>query len=494
MQPPPLLTMQGITKTFPGVRALDAVGLTLEQGEVHAIVGENGAGKSTLIKILAGVHRPDAGTITIDGNVRQFDKPLDALEAGIAVIYQEFNLVPALTVRENMMLGHEQTRYGFFSRRRERELVAAFFERIQVHVDPERLCRDLSVAQQQLVEIARALTLGARILVMDEPTAALTPRETEHLFEIIRDLQGQGIAIIYISHRLEEIFAVAGRVTVLRDGQHIATSAITEVDRIQLIEQMVGRSIDNEFPKVPAPVGEVRLRVDHLTRAGTVEDVSFTLRAGEILGLTGLVGSGRTEVARLIFGADRPDAGTLALDGKEVTHNAPLDAIKNGISLLPEDRKAHGLVLGLSARENFALPNLGRWSRWGWINSTRELARFGNHITDLQIKVSHPNQTARELSGGNQQKVLLARWLEAHARVVIFDEPTRGIDVGAKFEIYQLMNALAAEGKAILMISSELPEVLGMSDRILVMKDGRLSGEVTEVAACTQEELMALAT
>lgn len=488
-----LLSMQGIEKSFPGVKALKGVHLNLYAGEVHAVVGENGAGKSTLIKVLAGVHIPESGQTVIDGNLVHFATPLDAQEAGIAVIYQEFNLVPALTVRENILLGHETSHWGFFSRKEETELVTSLFSRMNVHLDPEAICAELSVAQQQLVEIAKALSTGARIIVMDEPSATLTNQEVDKLFAIIRDLQSQGIGIIYISHRLDEIFEIAGRVTVLRDGEYIDTRAVSEVNRDLLIEMMVGRSIENEFPKAPATLGEVRLEVVDLAHEADAAGVSFKVHAGEVLGLTGLVGAGRTELARLIFGADRAARGSVLLDGKPLAINSPLDAINNGICLLTEDRKAQGLVLGLSSRENFALPNMGHWSSWGFIAKKNERDRFASYIDSLKIKISHQDQLARNLSGGNQQKVLLARWLESNSDVIIFDEPTRGIDVGAKYEIYLLMNKLAAAGKAIIMISSELPEVLGMSDRILVMHEGHISGEVTDVANATQEQIMELA-
>jgi len=489
---PPVLLMEKIEKAFPGVRALKGVSLSLHAGEVHAVVGENGAGKSTLIKVLAGVHRPDGGRIVLDGSVARFSTPLEAQRAGVGVIYQEYNLIPSLTVRENVVLGHERTRGGFFSRRLEREQVYAIFKRMRVDLPMELPCSRLSVAQQQLVEIAKALSLGARILIMDEPTAALTGQEVENLFRIIRELKTQGIGVIYISHRLEEIFAVADRVTVLRDGEHIRTAPVEEVDRARLIEMMVGRPLEKEFPPRSRTTGLERLVVSNLTR-GLVRDVSFSARAGEILTLTGLVGAGRTEVARLLFGADRVEGGEIRLDGRSLGLRSPRDAIRNGICLLTEDRKQQGLVLGLSSRENFALPNLDGWSRLGFVRRRDERASFARHIDALRIKLSHQDQPARDLSGGNQQKVLLARWLESNSEVVIFDEPTRGIDVGAKYEIYLLMDRLAASGKVVIMVSSELPEVLGMSDRILVMHEGRINGEITDVGGATQEDVMELA-
>ena len=364
---------------------------------------------------------------------------------------------------------------------------------MHVRLNPEAVCGDLSVAQQQLVEIAKSLSTGARIIVMDEPSATLTNQEVEKLFAIIEDLKSQGIGIIYISHRLDEIFELADRVTVLRDGEYIGTKAIGDVNRDMLIEMMVGRSIENEFPKEAATPGDVRLEIRDLTDDASKPGVSFSVRSGEILGLTGLVGAGRTELARLIFGADRVAGGEIIIDGTRRTIRSPQDAIAQGICLLTEDRKVQGLVLGLSSRENFALPNMNHWSRWGFISRSTEKDQFGGYIDSLKIKLSHQDQLAKNLSGGNQQKVLIARWLESNSDIIIFDEPTRGIDVGAKYEIYLLMNELAASGKAIIMISSELPEVLGMSDRILVMHEGRISGEITDVANTTQEDILSLA-
>jgi len=485
--------MQGIDKSFPGVHALKNVRLELYQGEVLALLGENGAGKSTLIKVLSGVYLPDAGTIMIDGRETKISSPLDAHHAGVAVIYQEFNLVPSLSARENIFLGQEQSRLGFLPGKKEYQRSLDLFSQMKISIDPEILCRDLTIAQQQVVEIAKALQSQGRILVMDEPTATLTSQDVERLFDIIRDLKSRGIGIIYISHRLEEVFQIADRVMVMRDGEHIATKPVRDLTREHLIEMMVGRKIENEFPKVQAKIGPERLVVKGLARAGAVKGASFSVRAGEILGIAGLVGAGRTELARLIFGADPADAGEMFLDGKKLDIRSPRDAITHGICLLTEDRKAQGLVLALSARDNFALPNLSHWSRLGFIHQPRENRIFGDYIRNLKIKIPSPEHPTSNLSGGNQQKVVLAKWLEARSEVVIFDEPTRGIDVGAKFEIYQLMNDLAAKGKATIMISSELPELLGMCDRILVMHEGRINGEIQDVRASTQEQVLSLA-
>jgi ABC-type sugar transport system ATPase subunit len=491
---PPLLRMRGISKAFPGVQALSGVDVTLHAGEVLALLGENGAGKSTLIKILGGAHAHDEGEVSIEGKPALIDSPQASQAAGIGIIYQEFNLVPSLTARENIFLGQEPARVSFIPQQEETDRARELFARIGVEIDPGTLCRDLTVAQQQVVEIAKALAQEARIIVMDEPTAALTPREVEGLLKVMRELRAQGIGIIYISHRLDEIDAIADRVTVLRDGAHVTTRAKAGLARDEMIELMVGRSLDKEFPPHDCQPGAVRLAVKNLSRGNQVRDVSFELHAGEIVGLTGLVGAGRSETARLIFGADKKEDGTVELDGQPIRATSPRDAIHAGICLLTEDRKSQGLVLGQTVQENFGLPNLQQFTRAGLINRQAESDAFAKFVKQIPIKVSDHEQLARNLSGGNQQKVVLAKWLQRNADVVIFDEPTRGIDVGAKFEIYQLIHQLSDDGKAVLMISSELPEILGMSDRILVMNEGRLTGEITDVPHATQEDIMKLAT
>ena len=485
--------MSGIDKSFPGVRALRDVNLELGRGEVLALVGENGAGKSTLSKILGGAYQPDEGEILLNGQAAHVSSPTLAQAAGISIIYQEFNLIPDLTVRENIFLGRERTRHGFIKANEERQAAEELFRKIGLSVDPDARCRDLTVAQQQTVEIAKALSVNAGIIVMDEPTATLTSQEVECLFDIIRDLKAHGIGIIYISHRLDEIFDVADRVMVLRDGMHVGTRRVCDITRENLIELMVGRPLEAEFPKRTATLGPERLRVEGLHRGKAVQEVSFTVQAGEVLGFSGLVGAGRTETMRIVFGADRPDRGRFFINGEETEIRNPREAMAKRICLLTEDRKGQGLALAHSVRENFGLPNLRRFTRGLFLDQRREREEFAGYIDALRIKVSDQEQETENLSGGNQQKLVLAKWLARNADIIIIDEPTRGIDVGAKYEIYLLMNQLAAEGKAIIMISSELPEILGMSDRVIVMHEGRVKGEITDVANATQEDILAMA-
>ena len=490
-----LLEMTGITKRFPGVRALDDVDFTLRAGEVHCLVGENGAGKSTLMKILAGGLHADSGDIRLGNETVHFRSPYHAQELGISMIYQEFNLCPYLSVAENIFLGR-QPRIGrspFIDwvtlRRNAQELLA----RIGVDIDVTKGAGECSVAEQQMVEIAKALTFDARIMIMDEPSATLTKREIDALFVLIGELRHRGIGIIYISHRLEEIYRIGDRVTVMRDGKRVATEDVSAVGRDEIIRMMVGRELKDEYPKESFQQGEARLQVEGLSRGGAFYDVNLTLHTGEIVGLTGLVGSGRTEVARALFGADPFDRGEIRLDGHPVTLRSPRDAIRQGIGLLTEDRKNQGLVLGMKVRENMTLANLkaltGRWL----IHRDDERRTAEGMVRDLEIRTPSVEQITGNLSGGNQQKVVLAKWLFTECSVLIFDEPTRGIDIGAKVGIYNLMNNLVRKGVCILMISSELPEVLGMCDRILVMHEGRIAGELSRVEA-TQEAIMRLAT
>ncbi|MSU33361.1 MAG: sugar ABC transporter ATP-binding protein [Pedosphaera sp.] len=485
--------MRGIVKSFLGVKALRGVDLELRLGEVLALLGENGAGKSTLMRILGGAHPPESGTISLDGHFFNFQSPQDARRAGVAIIHQEFSLVPSLNAVENIFLGFESSRFGFLQRTTERAKAADLFRRLGVEIDLTVPVRQLTTARQQLVEIARALAFEPRLLVMDEPTAALSTHEVDRLFSTIHDLKKQGIGLIYISHRLDEIFSIADRVCVLRDGQNAGGGAIDEINRAQLISMMVGRALMDEFPSRTTLPGEVRLKVERLRRGEAVREVSFEVRRGEILALTGLMGAGRTETARLLFGADPRDSGMVRLDGRELRLDSPRQAIAEGIGLLTEDRKQQGLVLNHSVRENFGLPNLDRFSRGGFVAKEKEGLELSVHTSRLGIKTAGWEQRVGSLSGGNQQKVVLAKWLARDCEVLIFDEPTRGIDVGSKYEIYTLMNELVAAGKSIVMISSELPEVLGMADRIVVMREGRVTGEIPNARTATQEDVLRLA-
>ena len=489
----PLLRMRDIEKSFPGVKALKGVNLDLYPGEVLGLVGENGAGKSTLMKVLGGAHHPEAGTVEINGKVVEIDNPVVSKNLGISIIYQELNMIPAMTAQQNLFLGRERTGMGFIKASEERRLTRELFAKVGIDIDPDALARSLSVAQQQGIEIAKALSLDARILVMDEPTAALTQNEVEALFRVVRDLRSRGLGIIYISHRLDEIFEITDRITALRDGETVGARPRENLTRPELIEMMVGRKMDQEFPPRTPKIGAVKLEVKNLTRGDAVRDVSFNVHAGEIVALVGLMGAGRTETARLLFGADPMDSGEIILDGKKAEVRNPRDSIRSRIALLTEDRKSQGLVLIQSVKENFSLPNLNQWSKWIFFNKRKESAAFNSYKQSLRIKVPHENQLTKNLSGGNQQKVVLAKWLQANCELVVFDEPTRGVDVGAKYEIYQIINELAEQGKAIIMISSELPEALGMADRLLVMRGGRIAGEVANPKGATQADVMRIA-
>ncbi len=491
----PALEMRHISKQYPGVRALDDVSLTVYAGEVHALLGENGAGKSTLMKILAGAQPKDSGEILLNGHPVQCDSPQKAMDLGISIIYQEFNLVPYLSAGENIFLGREPRAAlpGFVDFKTLYRQAQEVIDRLGVRMDARTPVNQLSVAQQQMVEIAKATSRKARIIVMDEPSATLTEHELQSLFTLIRQLKAEGVSIVYISHRLEEVFEVCDRETIMRDGHWIATEDVKDLTRDTIIRLMVGRELKEAIPKVAASPGPPALAVKHLNRAGVLHDISFEVRQGEVLGIAGLVGAGRTETARAIFGADPIDSGTIELFGRPVKVRSPQDAIKHGIGLVTEDRKQQGLVLGMTVRENNTLAHLDALSTLGFIRRKEERQVAEKYRASLAIKTPSVEQTVQNLSGGNQQKVVLAKWLFTGSKVLIFDEPTRGIDVGAKSEIYKLMNELAADGVAIIMISSELPEILGMSDRILVMHEGRITGELSRAEA-TQEKIMHLAT
>lgn len=489
-----LLAMSGISKSYAGVRALRDVSFDLVRGEVHALVGENGAGKSTLMRTLTGAVRPDAGTIDVDGRRVDLVDPAMSRALGIRAIYQQPALFPDLSVSENIALGLESKRAWQRVRWSARHARArALLDRIGADIDPETEVRRLSMPEQQLVEIARAIGADARILIMDEPTASLSGAEVEKLFRVIRELRAGGTGIVYVSHRLEELPLVADRVTALRDGALVGTHRMAHVGRAELIRMMVGREISAVFPARHVEPGPTRFEVRGLSsRADGIRDVSFDVRAGEILGLAGLVGAGRTEVARLLFGLAPRDSGTIRLDGRAIDIRTPAEAVAHGIAFVPEDRRRHGVILEMSVADNTTLAVLRRISSRGWLDSAREAALAAEYVVRLGVKTPSIDVPAGSLSGGNQQKVALARWLATDPKVLLLDEPTQGIDVGAKSEIHRLMGDLAARGLAIVMISSELPEILGMSDRIAVMHAGRIVA-IVDRAGATQESILALA-
>jgi rhamnose transport system ATP-binding protein len=490
----PVLALEGVSKSFGAVRALQDVSLRLFAGEAHALAGENGAGKSTLIKTLAGVHRPDTGTVVLDGGDVVFHGPADARDAGVAVIYQEPTLFPDLSVAENIFMGRQPRRsLGRVDHGAVRAATAALFAQLGVDLDPDQPARGLSIADQQLVEIAKALSFDARVLIMDEPTAALTGSEVARLFRVVRTLLDRGAAVLFISHRLEEVFELCRRVTTLRDGRWIASEPVAGLTEDDLVRRMVGRDLDELYPKQDAEIGEVALSVRRLTREGVFTDVSFDVRAGEIVGLAGLVGAGRSEVARAVFGVDRFDAGEVHVDGRRLTKGAPSLAMAAGVALVPEDRRAQGLVMEMSIERNIGLTGLKATTTAGLANRRAERDRALDWAVRLQVKFARLADTVGTLSGGNQQKVVLAKWLATGPRVLIVDEPTRGIDVGTKAEVHRLLSTLAAEGVAVLMISSDLPEILGMADRVLVMHEGRITAEIPRAEA-TEESVMSAAT
>jgi rhamnose transport system ATP-binding protein len=491
---PPVVELRDVTKQFGAVQALRGVQLALYPGEVHALVGENGAGKSTLVKMLGGIHQPDTGEILINGRPVALTSPLDARAHGIAVIQQHPFLFPDLDVAENVFMGRQpKTRFGRIDWRRMNREVDTLLRPLGVSFAATTPVRGLSVADQQMVEIAKALSQNARVLVMDEPTASLSAREVERLFAIVRRLREQGAAILFVSHRLEEVAELADRVTIFRDGGYVITAPTSELTTDQIIRHMVGRQLDSLFPKEAAEIGEVVLSVRGLSRLGAFQDVSFDLRRGEILGLFGLVGAGRTEVARVIFGVDGAERGTVALNGRPVSIADPTDAMNHGIAYVPEDRHAQGLILTFPIDENITLPILRRLSNLTLVNSGKAEAIAADYAARLQVKSAGMDQLVSALSGGNQQKVVLGKWLATDPVVLMLDEPTRGIDIGTKAEVHRIISHLAGQGLAILMISSELPEILGMSDRILVMHEGRVSGEFGRADA-DQERVMFAAT
>jgi rhamnose transport system ATP-binding protein len=490
----PLLALEHAKKSFGAVHALEDGDIALFAGEVHGLVGENGAGKSTLVKILAGVHRPEAGRLVLDGEEAIFDNAKQSQAAGIAIIFQEPILFPDLTVAENIFVGAQPLkRFRRIDGRRMRREAAALFAQLGVRLDPERLARGLSIADQQLVEIAKALTTSARVIVMDEPTAALTTTEVERLFGIVETLSARGNAVLFVSHRLEEIFGVCQRVTVMRDGRHVLTKSIDELTIQSVIRAMVGRDMDALFPSVSTEPGQVVLKVDQLTREGVFTNVSFDVRRGEIVALAGLVGAGRTEVARAIFGIDGLDAGTVEIEGKPLRPGSPTAAMAAGVGLVPEDRRQQGLVMDFSIERNIALASLDSIHRAGLIPRGAERSFARDWALKLQLKYGRLKNPVWTLSGGNQQKAVLAKWLARTPKLLIVDEPTRGIDIGTKAEVHRLLSELAAQGVGVLMISSELPEVLGMADRIVVLFEGRVMREFARADA-TEDSIMRAAT
>ncbi|HET6412120.1 MAG TPA: sugar ABC transporter ATP-binding protein [Anaeromyxobacter sp.] len=496
-----VLRMEGINKAFPGVQALSNMTLDLRHGEVHAVCGENGAGKSTLMKLITGVYQPDSGTMTLNGERLVVRNPNDAYAKGIAIIFQETSLFPELTILENIFMGHELTRplpgLGRFARRLDygsmRTKAGEIFGRLGMALDLEARVTDLSVAVKQMVEIAKALSFDSRILILDEPTAALTSKEVDTLFDTIRRLKAHGVSMLYISHRLDEIFQIADRVTVIRDGEFVSTEQVGRVTRDRLVSWMVGRTLHNLYPKEDVPIGEVVLEARGIRQKGVLDGVDLTLRRGEILGLSGLAGAGRTELALVLCGLSRPDAGEIRVDGQRHAIHSYREAMERGIVYVSEDRQKYGLVVPMTVAENVTLPLLRRISSaFGLVDVGREQEITRSYVESLSIKTPGGDFVVSNLSGGNQQKVSVAKALATEPRILILDEPTRGVDVGAKSEIHRIISDLARQGKAIIMISSDLPEVLGMSDRVLVMKNGRKQGEL-ERGALTQESILHMA-
>ena len=495
MNKTPVVEMKNIHKSFFNVQVLKGVDFDLIPGEIHALMGENGAGKSTLMKILTGIHKSNSGEILYKGEIVEYHSPKEAEKAGIAVIHQELNIIPYLTVAENMFLGKELKRqpFGILKTKEMNEKTKENLNRLGIDIDPQKEAGELSVGQQQMIEIARAIAAETEVLIMDEPTAALTDREIETLFTVINQLRREGVAIIYISHRMEEIFRMCDRITVLRDGQSIGTKITSETDFEEIVKMMVGRELGERFPERTAEIGEDRFVVEDLSLEGIFNNISFNVRKGEILGVAGLMGAGRTEIMETIFGARKKKSGRIYMDGKELNIRKPHHAIAAGIGFITEDRKDEGLVLGLTVRENLAIPNLKKLSKSAVIQKQKEKQWTEEMIQKLRIKTSGPEQEVKSLSGGNQQKVVFGKWLGTEPKLLILDEPTRGVDVGAKKEIYSIMNELTEKGFSIIMVSSELPEILGMSDRVMVIHEGKLSA-ILDKKEASQEKIMEAAT
>lgn len=488
------IEMRGIDKSFGSNQVLKQAGFTLESGEVHALMGENGAGKSTLMKILTGVYTKDAGTVLVDGKEVNYKNPQEAEKAGIVFIYQELNVMFDLTVEENLFMGKEiHGKFGICDKKAMQKKAQEALNTLGVNISPKTVMSELSVGQQQMVEICKALMADAKVIIMDEPTAALTQSETVALFKVIESLRKKGVSMVYISHRMEEIFELCDRITVLRDGSYIGVKNIPETNMNEIVKMMIGREIGERYPSRDVKIGKEVLKVKGLTRKGTFHDVSFSVRAGEVLGVSGLMGAGRTEIMQAIFGNLSYESGTIEIDGKEVKVSNPRQAMEHGIGFITEDRKTEGLMLDKSIRENISLCNLGRISKSSVISKEAEKDMVAEAIKDLHIKCFGPFHECNNLSGGNQQKVVLAKWILTNPKILILDEPTRGVDIGAKKEIYNIINKLAAQGVAIIMVSSELPEVLGMSDNIMVVREGEVRGIISYEEA-NQERVMTLAT
>ncbi len=487
-----ILNIKGITKEFPGVKALDNVSIQVKRGTIHGLVGENGAGKSTLIKVLAGIYQPNAGELVLDGKVMHFHAPVDAKIAGISVVHQEIKLAETLTVAENMFLGNPVMKGRLVDWKKMRERAKEIVEELGMDIDVNEVVANLSVAKKQIVEIMHAINANSKILIMDEPSAVLTDRELAVMFQIVKQLREKGITIIYISHRLEEVFELCDNISVLRDGQHIKSMPTSELSRQDLINMMVGREMGQEYPKEPGTIGDVILEVRNLN-AGILKDINFSVRAGEVFGISGLVGAGRTELARAILGIDPIESGEVYVRGKRTHYRKFADAIKDGLGLIPEDRKLQGLVQIMTVKKNTTLVNLKRVIRNGIIKEELEDSFSKEYVKKLRVATPNVETEVQYLSGGNQQKVVIAKWLFQESEILFLDEPTRGIDVGAKAEIYRLINQLVKDKKTVIMISSEMPELLGMCDRVMVMHEGRQKGELSAEEA-TQEKIMAMCT
>lgn len=487
-----ILSMEHIDKVFPGVKALSDVSLEVRRGEVHALMGENGAGKSTLMKVLYGIYPCDGGTITFDGKTVGTHTQHEALHMGIAMIHQEISLATNMSVAENIWVGRTpMTKLGLVDFKKLYAMTQEILDDVGLDIDPKVKVRDLSVAQMQMVEVARAVSYNAKLIIMDEPTSSLSKKEIQVLYRIIRTLKSRQVSVIIITHKIDEVFEISDRITVLRDGRRTGDADIHSITEDDLIRMMVGRELTEMFPKQESEIGEVLLEVEHLSSAGVFEDVSFCVHRGEILGVSGLIGAGRTEIMKAVFGIDKKDSGTIRIGGEPVNIRSPRDAIAHGIAMVTEDRKMEGLSLVRSSKENMTIVNLNKYSKGGIVNSKAELGDVEKMIRMLAIKLSSPKQVVNSLSGGNQQKVIIAKWLLKKPKILIIDEPTRGIDVGAKSEIHRIISSLACQGMAVILVSSELPEILGMSDRVIVIHEGHLKGELTRQEA-TQEKIMAL--